>query len=357
MVPITETTASEVKEALRKEGISVTFKKLSEVFDMPVNGTVELPGTLDEIKARIFAAETDSSPVTPSSEEAIPVTKAPAKRAEKTALASQITTSNRPPRITRTPEGEKAAGELMNLLQQWPVPEAFPSDLARFRRSGVAMIRATTVDGEVCEVTQTEALKSLERRDDLSFAIPLFSRKAENKIVTAVSYLDGAPQPDARDENGLRIFGNRNAWYFNLLQIGIRIWAGNNNPPSLDLDEFPHRRFMPDGVTPIEDIVFRYRPIMLGFVAKVQEAFEDESINCGLTGTALREFRADWVNQFVKKERTVTIGGVVKSFADFRGKKEEFLVIWEIVKTQATEREKALTKKAAPTHRRSRKGS
>ena len=362
--------ASEVKETLRKEGISVTFKALSEVFSMPVSGTTELLGSLDEIKARIIAAKTSpQAPVVfeptpePSQEEALSPRKAPAKRGPRKASANrggkslaQVTTSNRPPRVKRTLEGVQAATDLIRLLEGWPVPEAFPTDLQRFKRNGVAMIRGTTVDGVVYEGIQSEALKSLERRDELSFAIPLFSDGAASKIVTTVSMLDGAPGESDLDGNGIRLFRNRNAWYFNLLQVGIRIWAGLNNPPSLDLKEFPHREFQSDGVTPVEWAVFRYRPVMLGWVAKVLEAFEEESILSGLTGTALREFRANWVNQFINRERNVVIGDVEKSFADFRGKPEEFRLIWETVVLQTKERESALIKRS-PTNRRTRKGA
>lgn len=354
---VIERTAAEVKKSLREDdGLTVTYVQLGSVLGMSVTGETPITGTNLSLKRKIVSATTVAAEPAPIATKA-----SKPKRARGRSPVKGLSTSNQPPRVKRTEGGAKAAAALLEFLEQFPMPETYPINLTKFRRGGALWVRGTTIDSETIELSAADAIQNLSRRDEMAYAIPLFGPRTESKIVTLVAKLDGTPTVDAKDENGFKLYAGRKAWYFNLLQIGIRIWGGYENPPSLDLEQFPHRTFREDGTTRMGTTTFRYRSVVIGFVTRLKLAFEDESLNSVLTGSEHRRFDADWLDEFIARKRIVSIGdGQKKSFLDFKingkqGSPEQLKTVWELVETNQKAAGRAAAKSKSPG-RRARKG-
>jgi hypothetical protein len=350
--PISRTAEVALKE-LDAEGVTIELVELAKVLGLTeLDAKTVVSGATRTLKTKIKqyrdadvtvelpspADDTDSSTTTEPVAKVAKATKTTKHRGPRG--GDKLRTSNRPPLIRRTTAGARAASDLIEYLEQFEVPAAFPINFRQATRNGVKMVKGTTVDGEEIEITLAEAIQNLGRRDDLCFAIPLFGRNVEMEIVTRVAKLDGAPAEDATDENDLRLYQGRKAWFYNMLQIGIRIWAGLENPPSLDLKKHPHREFQEDGTTKIRTTTFRYRSATIGFVSQVKDAFDQEVLASDLRGGKLREFRANWIDEFIAGDRKVRIGRdqTEKSFFDFKvdgrqGTAEQFKLIWDKVET------------------------
>lgn len=354
---VIERTASEVKKSLREDdGLTVTFKQLGIALGLMVTGETPITGSNRLLKRKILDATTVAAEPAPIATKA-----SKPKRASGRKPVKGLATSNQPPRVKRTKVGAEAATALLEFLEQFPMPENYPLNLTKFRRGGALWVRGTTIDGATIELSAADAIENQSRRDEMAYAIPLFGPKTESKIVTLMAQLDGSPTVDTTDENGFKLYAGSRAWFYNLLQIGIRIWGGQENPPSLDLRQFPHRTFRENGTTRMSTTTFRYRSVVIGFVARLKDAFEEEALSSGLTGSELRRFKADWLDEFIARKRTVSIGnGQEKSFLDFtingkQGSPEQLKTVWALVETNQKAASKAVTKSNSPG-RRARKG-
>lgn len=320
-----ERPASQVVSDLMEMGHRVTLKQLSDVFGKKVTGATSLEGTNRDILKKL-ATDRQQPEVTE------PVRTRTTKKSSKTAKKAVHREPGRTeaPPVVHTPEGVKMAGELIEYLSQWPVPDRFPADAKKVVLHGKTYIQATTVDGELKRYTLVQYHQNLSRRSKLNYGVDIFSDNVSKRIVTLVSQLDGAPGPDALGPIGERLFMNRTQWWFHVLQVGILIWAGELNPTSLDLENYPERKG-------IEPVTWRFRAADLGFVWRVFEDFVQES--WGVAGTERRKFEERYIQEFVSGERTIMMGDEVKSFDDFvvgyrKGTEQQFRQMWELIQEE-----------------------
>jgi hypothetical protein len=338
--------AADVVKSLHASGLKVTLKELKTVLEIttPVTGRTIINGSDEELKKIVLDAKTKHV-VTTTDTEAVVKAIQPKRsgRRSRTTSSPKLPTSNQPPRVKRTQVGVEAAAALMKFLEQYEVPAEFPINMTTFRKGGTVMVRAWTVDGTKVEISASEALENQGRRDEMAYAIPLFSEKVQNQIVTLVSKLNGAPSVGDRDNNNMKLFNGRIAWYYNMLQIGIRIWGGYENPPNLDISQFPHREFREGSQTRMQDITFRYRSVVVGFVAQIKAVFEEEALRANLSGSRVREYTDSWLLEFTSGAKKVIINGKEKSFLDFKvegkqGSPEQFKAIWTLIKEDSKKR-------------------
>jgi hypothetical protein len=336
--------AHEIREELGKAGIHINYAEMGDVAGIK-DLTRETPVPwADSTWIRNVGAHRVPKPATKATK-AAKATKATKVNGKHVAKKTASTSSKAPPRTKRKTPKAKAAANLIEYLEQFQVPERFPADLEECIVRGRPGFQGTTVDGEVLKITRTAALNNLARSDVLAYPIPLFGRKVSDEIVELVSELDGAPAENAKDKFGWNLFDDHEAWRSNLLRVGILIWGGDKNPPGLDLKAFPHRRFEENGTIPIETITFRFRSPSVGFVARVKEYQEEEAYASGLTGDSLREWQADWLDEFLARKRKALVGSSrsPKSFLNFRvngkqGTQEQFMKVWKMLETPRSRR-------------------
>ena len=243
------------------------------------------------------------------------------------------------PKPKRQGKWAKAAAVLMELIYKHPWPEGkpFPSDLQKVRirindptggrphfREGR---RGTTVDGELLTVTLAEYSADLSRN---GWGIPVFSQNFASELVTALSKTQNAPQEDATDKAGIRLFINRTAWWWYMVRVAEMIYWGELNPQGLDYEQFPERKG-------IGEVVWRHRLPHWGLVDHAFNAFVAEAEAAKLRGTDLRRFERQWLEEFTTHQRTFEIGEQVKSMDDFTigrqvGTPEQFKAVWDVVK-------------------------
>lgn len=240
----------------------------------------------------------------------------------------------------------KAAADIVQYLEgpelQWPEGKKFPADLERYRRGNETLVKGTTIDGVEVVLTLREAADNLARHGKHKYAIPLFSESVEKEIVKLVARLEGAPKANDIGELGMKLFPNYTAWYYNMLQVGTLIWAGESNPPGLKLSEFPHRQ----GIWPV---TFRFRTAEVGFVTRILETFDNLAIDRGVTGSALEEYEDEFLTDFGNAVLDVAVGveGNEVSIKDFRikgrqGTSEQFRQVWDMIKVD--QRKKSRTR-------------
>jgi hypothetical protein len=335
MVAPKERPASQVVADLKEMGHKVTLKQLSEAFGMKVAGSTPLEGSNRDILLKLATERQESAAaeaaLVPAELPTRPVkaTKKPSKTAKKAARHGEPGKTEAP-LVVKTPEGTQAAAELIDYLSQWPVPDQFPTDAKKVVVQGRTYIQATTVDGQSKRYTLVQYHENLSRRSKLNYGVDIFGDKVSKDIVTKVAKLDGAPGHDATGPIGELLFMNRTQWWWHMLQVGILIWAGELNPTSLDLDQYPQRKN-------IEPVTWRFRATDLGFVWRVFEDFVENALN--ITGTERRKFEERYIHEFVSGERTIKMGNEVKSFDDFvvgyrKGTEQQFKQIWDLIQEE-----------------------